>query len=141
MRGDLSLCRNGKCCGVAFQDIYGGSYYPAVSLYRNITVSVNFGPDFKYPPTTHEYRGVRQAVFGLKTDTSLQFLIPFTRLYFSNINVIAQRGGKNVPVLELIKQPVTSYQTFAPIENTYIHLTNYIFPHTPVIAATNSSTT
>lgn len=56
----ITFFKNGKCCGVGFRDIYGGSYYPAVSLYRNITVSVNFGPDFKYPPTTHEYRGMHE---------------------------------------------------------------------------------
>ncbi|XP_064096042.1 set1/Ash2 histone methyltransferase complex subunit ASH2-like isoform X1 [Macrobrachium nipponense] len=52
--------KNGKCYGEAFRDIYGGTYYPAVSLYKNITVSVNFGPEFKHPPTTHEFRGMNE---------------------------------------------------------------------------------
>ncbi|KAG7153344.1 Set1/Ash2 histone methyltransferase complex subunit ASH2-like [Homarus americanus] len=52
--------RNGKCCGEAFQNIYGGTYYPGVSLYRNITLSVNFGPDFKHPPASYEYRGMHE---------------------------------------------------------------------------------
>ncbi|XP_027227243.1 set1/Ash2 histone methyltransferase complex subunit ASH2 isoform X1 [Penaeus vannamei] len=52
--------KNGKCIGEAFQDIYGGTYYPAVSLYRNITVSVNFGPDFKHPPKEPEFRGMHE---------------------------------------------------------------------------------
>ncbi|XP_066141049.1 set1/Ash2 histone methyltransferase complex subunit ASH2 isoform X1 [Euwallacea fornicatus] len=47
--------KNGECQGVAFEDIYQGSYYPALSLHRNVTVSVNFGPDFKYPPQMSEY--------------------------------------------------------------------------------------
>ncbi|XP_066259341.1 set1/Ash2 histone methyltransferase complex subunit ASH2 isoform X2 [Euwallacea similis] len=47
--------KNGECQGVAFEDIYQGSYYPALSLHRNVTVSVNFGPDFKYSPQTSEY--------------------------------------------------------------------------------------
>lgn len=53
--------KNGVCQGVAFEDIYGGTYYPAVSIHKNATVSVNFGPNFKCPPSTNEfqYRGVR----------------------------------------------------------------------------------
>ncbi|XP_060524344.1 set1/Ash2 histone methyltransferase complex subunit ASH2 isoform X2 [Cylas formicarius] len=47
--------KNGECQGVAFEDIYQGSYYPALSLHRNVTVSVNFGPNFKYPPSTKEF--------------------------------------------------------------------------------------
>ncbi|KAI1727461.1 set1/Ash2 histone methyltransferase complex subunit ash-2 [Ditylenchus destructor] len=42
--------RNGVSCGTAFNDIYGGFYYPAVSLFRNATLRCNFGPTFKYPP-------------------------------------------------------------------------------------------
>lgn len=41
--------KNGKPQGLAFTDIYGGAYYPAISIYKNATVSVNFGPSFKYP--------------------------------------------------------------------------------------------
>uniref|UniRef100_A0A0R3X4A3 B30.2/SPRY domain-containing protein n=1 Tax=Hydatigena taeniaeformis TaxID=6205 RepID=A0A0R3X4A3_HYDTA len=46
--------RNGECLGVAFRDIYAGAYYPAISIYKSATVSVNFGPDFKYPPQEPE---------------------------------------------------------------------------------------
>lgn len=35
---------------MAFQDIYAGHYYPAVSIFKNATLRVNFGPKFKYPP-------------------------------------------------------------------------------------------
>ncbi|KAK7068679.1 Set1/Ash2 histone methyltransferase complex subunit ASH2, partial [Halocaridina rubra] len=52
--------KNGKCYGEAFQNIYGGTYYPAISLYKNITVSVNFGPDFKHSPIDQEYRGMHE---------------------------------------------------------------------------------
>ncbi|KAG5869991.1 hypothetical protein JTB14_008147 [Gonioctena quinquepunctata] len=47
--------KNGKSQGVAFGNIYQGSYYPIVSLHRNVTVSVNFGPNFKYAPSIEEY--------------------------------------------------------------------------------------
>ncbi|XP_047022247.1 set1/Ash2 histone methyltransferase complex subunit ASH2 isoform X1 [Helicoverpa zea] len=49
--------KNGECQGEAFVDIYEGCYYPTVSLHKNITVSVNFGPNFKYPPSAeYKYR-------------------------------------------------------------------------------------
>lgn len=53
--------KNGHCEGVAFQDVYDGSYYPSLSLHKNATVSVNFGPNFKYQPSIPEFRcqGVR----------------------------------------------------------------------------------
>lgn len=41
--------KNGELQGEAFLDIYHGAYYPAFSIFRNATVSVNFGPNFKYP--------------------------------------------------------------------------------------------
>ncbi len=41
--------KNGKCLGVAFEDITGGTYYAAVSPFK-CKVSVNWGPTFKCPP-------------------------------------------------------------------------------------------
>jgi len=64
---DLSVCtgsqimgyKNGVCQGVAFENLHTGVYYPAVSLYRNVTVRLNFGPNFwAPPPPTVQYRGV-----------------------------------------------------------------------------------
>lgn len=48
--------KNGKSQGTAFENIYGGAYYPAISIYKNATVSVNFGPNFKYPDTEDDFR-------------------------------------------------------------------------------------
>nr|CAD7568242.1 unnamed protein product [Timema californicum] len=48
---------NGQCHGAAFSDIYGGAYYPTLSLYKNATVSANFGPAFKFPPKDYSFRG------------------------------------------------------------------------------------
>lgn len=52
--------KNGKCEGVAYEDIYGGTYYPTLSLHKSSTVAVNFGPTFKYPPsiTEYDYKGM-----------------------------------------------------------------------------------
>uniref|UniRef100_A0A5S6QE86 B30.2/SPRY domain-containing protein n=1 Tax=Trichuris muris TaxID=70415 RepID=A0A5S6QE86_TRIMR len=41
---------NGVSQGVAFSDIYDARYFPAISLYKNMSVTVNFGPTFVYPP-------------------------------------------------------------------------------------------
>ncbi|KAL8586825.1 hypothetical protein ACOMHN_052701 [Nucella lapillus] len=46
----MVMYRNGKSWGVAFEDVFEGIYYPAISLYKHAVVTVNFGPDFKYPP-------------------------------------------------------------------------------------------
>ncbi|PAV70138.1 hypothetical protein WR25_24066 [Diploscapter pachys] len=46
----IEFFRNGKSCGVAFDDIYAGAYYPAVSLFQNATLKCNFGPKFAFPP-------------------------------------------------------------------------------------------
>lgn len=47
----MEFFKNGVSQGVTWPDeIFQGAYYPCISLYKNITVSVNFGPDFKHPP-------------------------------------------------------------------------------------------
>lgn len=48
--------KNGESQGEAFVDIYHGAYYPAISVFKNATVSVNFGPSFKYPEIEDRYR-------------------------------------------------------------------------------------
>ena len=50
--------KNGVCQGEAFVDIFGGAYYPTVSIHKSATVSVNFGPNFRYSPTDIKFRGV-----------------------------------------------------------------------------------
>lgn len=51
--------KNGVNQGEAFNHIYGGCYFPTLSLFKNVTVSVNFGPNFKATPTTdYDYRPV-----------------------------------------------------------------------------------
>uniref|UniRef100_A0A5B7AVG5 Putative Set1/Ash2 histone methyltransferase complex subunit ASH2 n=1 Tax=Davidia involucrata TaxID=16924 RepID=A0A5B7AVG5_DAVIN len=52
---EMSFFKNGICQGVAFQDLYGGRYYPAASMYTlphqpNCIVKFNFGPDFEFFP-------------------------------------------------------------------------------------------
>jgi len=48
--------KNGECQGLAFEEIYGGAYYPSISIHKGATVSLNFGADgFKYPQILSEY--------------------------------------------------------------------------------------
>lgn len=42
--------KNGRCLGTAWEDVYAGTYFPAMSFYKGCTASFNFGPNFKYPP-------------------------------------------------------------------------------------------
>lgn len=56
----IQFFKNGKTSGIAFKNIYNGLYYPALSLFRSITVSTNFGPDFAHPPKNVKYRGMHE---------------------------------------------------------------------------------
>ncbi|KAG9511013.1 Set1/Ash2 histone methyltransferase complex subunit ASH2, partial [Fragariocoptes setiger] len=58
----IKFYRNGQLIGTAFEDISQGFYFPTISLYRNATVSVNFGAAFKYPPSDcSDYRAMQEA--------------------------------------------------------------------------------
>jgi len=46
----IGFYKNGIFLGVAFEDIYEGFYYPTISLYKGCRVTVNFGPQFSFPP-------------------------------------------------------------------------------------------
>lgn len=48
----IAFFLNGECNGIAYEDIFKGTYYPAVSLYFNAGVELNFGPTFACPPKT-----------------------------------------------------------------------------------------
>lgn len=51
LRGSRMVCyKNGEEVGTMFSDVNAGIYYPAASLYKNITLTFNFGPKFKHDP-------------------------------------------------------------------------------------------
>uniref|UniRef100_A0A4W6F1D2 Set1/Ash2 histone methyltransferase complex subunit ASH2 n=1 Tax=Lates calcarifer TaxID=8187 RepID=A0A4W6F1D2_LATCA len=54
--GTMIFYKNGVSHGVAFENLFEGIYFPAISLYKSCTVSVNFGPHFKYPPKDIKYQ-------------------------------------------------------------------------------------
>lgn len=51
----ISFFKNGVHQGVAFEDIFAGAYYPSVSLHKGIKVTMNFGPQLKYPNVEQEF--------------------------------------------------------------------------------------
>ena len=57
MGSKITFFKNGVSQGVAFENLFGGDYYPAVSLYRGGRVSANFGPIFKFVPREEIYSG------------------------------------------------------------------------------------
>ncbi|XP_071655519.1 set1/Ash2 histone methyltransferase complex subunit ASH2 isoform X1 [Patagioenas fasciata] len=63
--------KNGASQGVAFKDIFEGVYFPAISLYKGCTVSINFGPYFKYPPRDITYRPMSDMGWGAVVEHTL----------------------------------------------------------------------
>lgn len=77
--------KNGEPQGEAYTDsIFDGAYYPAISIYKNATVSVNFGPNFKYPDIEEEFKckGVNKYIYICKTLTIYFFYKILFVLYF-----------------------------------------------------------
>lgn len=60
----ISFFKNGQFQGVAFTDIYAGAYFPTISLYKNSTVSINFGSALKYPGILEKHN-CRPVSYGL----------------------------------------------------------------------------
>lgn len=71
--------KNGLKIGTAFTDLYDGIYYPSAGLYKNISITFNFGPDFAYPPTDSEYatcyRAMHEAVFEAQIEQTLADIV------------------------------------------------------------------
>ncbi|KAJ2079700.1 transcription factor, contains a PHD finger motif [Coemansia sp. RSA 988] len=72
---ELVYFKNGKCLGPAFQKLYLGKYYPAISSYMGGKVKVNLGPDFKYPPPNVWHDNV-----PIRPVTHLEFTQPESQL-------------------------------------------------------------
>ncbi|XP_011177637.2 set1/Ash2 histone methyltransferase complex subunit ASH2 isoform X4 [Zeugodacus cucurbitae] len=88
----IEYFKNGKSQGVAFTDIYGGSYYPTISIHKSATVSVNFGPNFKHPEVLTEFKakGMCERVEELISEQCLSDIMYLTendgRLRLDNFN-------------------------------------------------------
>nr|XP_036212893.1 set1/Ash2 histone methyltransferase complex subunit ASH2 isoform X6 [Bactrocera oleae] len=88
----IEYFKNGKSQGVAFTDIYGGSYYPTLSIHKSATVSVNFGPNFKHPEVLSELKakGMCERVEELISEQCLSDILYLTendgKLRLDNFN-------------------------------------------------------
>uniref|UniRef100_A0A672M7X4 Set1/Ash2 histone methyltransferase complex subunit ASH2 n=1 Tax=Sinocyclocheilus grahami TaxID=75366 RepID=A0A672M7X4_SINGR len=67
--------KNGVNQGVAYEDLYEGMYYPAISLYKSCTVSVNFGPHFKYPPKDIKHQPISDMGWSAVTEHTLSDML------------------------------------------------------------------
>uniref|UniRef100_A0A7M4E093 ASH2 like, histone lysine methyltransferase complex subunit n=1 Tax=Crocodylus porosus TaxID=8502 RepID=A0A7M4E093_CROPO len=67
----ITFYKNGVSQGVAFKDIFEGVYFPAISLYKGCTVSINFGPYFKYPPRDITYHPMSNMGWGAVVEHTL----------------------------------------------------------------------
>ncbi|KAA8579202.1 hypothetical protein FQN60_000024 [Etheostoma spectabile] len=63
--------KNGVSQGVAFENLFEGMYFPAISLYKSCTVSVNFGPHFKHPPKELKYQPMSDMGWGAVIEHTL----------------------------------------------------------------------
>ncbi|XP_061732097.1 set1/Ash2 histone methyltransferase complex subunit ASH2 isoform X2 [Nerophis ophidion] len=63
--------KNGVSQGVAFENLFEGIYFPAISLYKSCTVSVNFGPHFKHPPKDVRYKPMSDMGWGAVIEHTL----------------------------------------------------------------------
>ncbi|XP_046870826.1 set1/Ash2 histone methyltransferase complex subunit ASH2 [Hypomesus transpacificus] len=63
--------KNGVNQGLAYENMFEGLYFPAISLYRGCTVSVNFGPHFKYPPKDIKYQPMSDMGWGAVIEHTL----------------------------------------------------------------------
>ena len=79
LKGSKMICyKNGQEVGQAFQDFHAGIYYPAVSLYKNVTIRFNFGPDFKYPPEKN-LKGIHELAEEAAIQQTVSDLAYFTQ--------------------------------------------------------------
>lgn len=68
---EIIFYKNGVNQGVAYKDIFEGVYFPAISLYKSCTVSINFGPSFKYPPKDVTYHPMSDMGWGAVVEHTL----------------------------------------------------------------------
>mmetsp|Transcript_25193 Transcript_25193/g.35296 ORF Transcript_25193/g.35296 Transcript_25193/m.35296 type:complete len:591 (+) Transcript_25193:74-1846(+) len=67
---EIVFFKNGVNQGIAFSNIYEGTYYPAASLYMGGMVKFNFGPNFKFPPKDMKYRPISDMEEQMKADVA-----------------------------------------------------------------------
>ncbi|XP_046657313.1 set1/Ash2 histone methyltransferase complex subunit ASH2-like [Daphnia pulicaria] len=74
----IDFYKNGIHQGTGFSDIYAGGYFPAISLFKNVTVSVNFGPNFKFAPKDVAFRGMHERAEESITEQAMADMLYLT---------------------------------------------------------------
>lgn len=74
----ITFFKNGRPQGIAFEDIYGGQYYPAASIYKNATVTFNFGPKFKFKPRGTSCNPMSDRISDMAIEQSLSDVLFLT---------------------------------------------------------------
>ncbi|KAI7982222.1 Protein TRAUCO [Camellia lanceoleosa] len=104
---EISFFKNGICQGVAFQDLCGGRYYPAASMYTlpnqpKCVVKFNFGPDFEFFPEDFGSRPIPR---------------PMTEVPYLGCDVKVENGNQRVsvrmwPMVKVVKvQGIQCYES------------------------------
>ncbi|XP_055547342.1 set1/Ash2 histone methyltransferase complex subunit ASH2 isoform X1 [Wyeomyia smithii] len=78
--GKIFFFKNGVCQGEAFTDIFGGAYYPALSVHKNATISLNFGPNFKHSEVLEQFntKGMNERVEEIICEQTMADMMYFT---------------------------------------------------------------
>lgn len=79
----IILYKNGVYLNESAVNLYKGKYFPTLSLYKNCTLSANFGPDFQHPPPEvddFKYKGVC-ILFLFQLIDNLSMIIKFEPLF------------------------------------------------------------
>nr|SVE76294.1 EOG090X03NS [Daphnia longispina] len=74
----IDFYKNGIHQGTGFKDVYAGGYFPAISLFKNVTVSVNFGPNFKFAPKEVAFRGMHERAEESITEQAMADMLYLT---------------------------------------------------------------
>lgn len=88
--------KNGINQGEAFIDINKGAYYPTVSIHKSATVSVNFGPNFKCPPTDVTFRGVSNDLIKKISQYILSTIIYILQMHDRAEEAIAEQSMADI---------------------------------------------
>lgn len=74
----IMFYKNGVNQGEAFLDINRGAYFPTISVHKSATVSVNFGPNFKFSPSDVSFRGMHDRAEEAIAEQSMADVLYFT---------------------------------------------------------------
>ncbi|XP_066919596.1 set1/Ash2 histone methyltransferase complex subunit ASH2-like [Clytia hemisphaerica] len=90
----ITFFKNGRSQGTAFEDIYGGPYFPAASIYKNATVTFNFGPKFRFKPRGISYKPMSDRVEEMAVEQSLSDVLFLSNFEFDKWNSVRKSSRR-----------------------------------------------